>query len=323
MFNRGRLILILAALVIGVSLGRQAVTQSYDGPGALMVTRDVVVPPGGTVAVAETLRRAGVIRYETVFEIAAWLTRGQGNLRAGEYRFLAHGSLRLVLDTLRSGAVVQHKVTIPEGLTATEIAAIIDKAPGATGVVAVPAEGSVLPQTYAYVHGASRAGILARMQAAMRLALAAAWRKRAGGLPLGDAGQALILASIVQLETPVTGELAKIAGVYENRLAQGMKLQADPTVIFAMTGGRATALPHRVSDHDLAMPSAYNTYLHRGLPPGPIASPGIAAIDAVLHPAATKDLFFVATGKGGHVFARTFGEQLANIARVRAGHGQN
>lgn len=318
MLNRGRLILILLTVVVVFSIGRMAVQQSYDGPGALAATTDVYVPPGGTVAVAARLKRAGVIRYTLVFEIAAWITRKQGNLHAGEYRFIAHGSLRRVLHTLRFGPVVQHKATIPEGLTATEIAAIVNALPEATGHVAPPSQGNVLPQTYDYTYGTARGAILARMQAAMKKALAGAWAGRAPNLPLATPRAALILASIVQLETPVAAELPKIAGVYENRLAQGMKLQADPTVIFAITKGAATALPHRVDDSDLAVDSPYNTYLHHGLPPGPIAAPGLAAINAVLHPTPTRALYFVATGKGGHAFARTFQEQLANIARYRA-----
>lgn len=303
-------------VLVTFNLVNTAVQQSYRGPGALDVTKNVDIPPGGLATVAITLRRAGVIRYPLIFEFAAWITRDQGPLRAGEYRFVAHGSLRRVLHTLRFGRPVQHRVTIPEGLTATEIAAIIDGLPDATGHVAAPPQGSVLPQTYDYSFATPRSAILLRMQRAMRTTLAAAWRHRAPGLTLASPDQALILASIVQLETPVAAELPKIAGVYENRLARGMKLQADPTVIFAVTKGRATALAHRVTRADLAVDSPYNTYRHHGLPPGPIAAPGIAAIDAVLHPAATPDLFFVATGKGGHVFARTFGGQLANIARV-------
>lgn len=318
MLNRGRLVLILLTVVVVFSIGRMAVQQSYDGPGALAATTDVYVPPGGTAAVAARLKRAGVIRYTLVFEIAAWITRKQGNLHAGEYRFIAHGSLRRVLHTLRFGPVVQHKATIPEGLTATEIATIVNALPKATGHVAPPPQGSVLPQTYDYTYGTARGAILARMQAAMKKALAGAWAGRAPNLPLATPHAALILASIVQLETPVAAELPKIAGVYENRLAQGMKLQADPTVIFAITKGAATALPHRVDDSDLAVDSPYNTYLHHGLPPGPIAAPGLAAINAVLHPTPTRALYFVATGKGGHAFARTFQEQLANIARYRA-----
>ncbi|MCF3948235.1 endolytic transglycosylase MltG [Acidiphilium iwatense] len=314
----GRFILLLWTLVIVLGLAKMAVQESYDGPGALAVTRNVYVPPGGLAAVAQRLEQTGVIRHPLVFEIAAWLTRRQGPVRSGEFRFVAHGSLRRILHTLRFGKPVQHKVTIPEGITATQIAAIIDALPEATGHVAPPAEGSVLPQTYDYTYGTPRPAILARMRRAMRRALAKAWQTRAPNLPLQSAQQALTLASIVQLETPVAAELPKIAGVYENRLRLGMKLQADPTVIFAATDGKATALTHRVDDTDLAVQSLYNTYLHHGLPPGPIAAPGLAAIDAVLHPDATRDLYFVATGKGGHAFARTFSGQLANIAHYRA-----
>lgn len=316
--NRGQFVLLLLTIVIVLGLGEMAVQQSYDGPGALTVTKDVYVPPGSTEAVASTLQKSGVIRYRLIFELATWITRDRGPLRAGEFRFVAHGSLRRVLHTLRTAPVVQHKATIPEGLTAIRIAAVINALPEATGHIDPPPQGSVLPQTYDYTYGTSRAVILARMQKAMNTALAKAWADRAPNLPLQTAQQALTLASIVQLETPVAAELPKIAGVYENRLIRNMKLQADPTVIFAVTKGAASALPHRVDDHDLAVKSPYNTYLHHGLPPGPIAAPGIAAIDAVLHPAATQALFFVATGKGGHVFSRNFSEQLANIARYRA-----
>jgi UPF0755 protein len=315
MFYRGRLILVLMALVVAVSTGNQAVQQSYNGPGALTQTRTVVIPPGGIATVAVTLQQAGVIKYTLVFEAAAWLTRGQGQLRRGEFAFVAHGSLRRILHTLRFGQMVQHKATIPEGLTAVQIAALINALPDATGQIAPPPEGSVLPQTYDYTYGTSRAAILSRMQHAMTHALATAWSSRAPNLPLATPAAAVTLASIVQLETPISAELPLIAGVYENRLNQKMKLQADPTVIFAVTKGHATALAHRVDRHDLAIDSPYNTYLNFGLPPGPIASPGIAAINAVLHPAATSDLFFVATGTGGHVFAQNFGDQLANIAR--------
>ncbi|HEX7388615.1 MAG TPA: endolytic transglycosylase MltG [Acidiphilium sp.] len=314
----GRLILLLWTLVAVLGIGRMAVRQSYDGPGVLAVTRNIYIPPGGLAAVAHRLDQDGVIRHPLVFEIAAWLTRSQGPVRSGEYRFVAHGSLRSVLHTLRFGKPVQHKVTVPEGVTVYQIAAIINALPEATGHVAPPPEGSALPQTYDYTYGTKRGAILARMQEAMKSALAKAWAGRASDLPLQTPEQALILASIVQLETPVAAELPEIAGVYENRLRKGMKLQADPTVIFAVTGGRSNALTHRVNAADLATPSPYNTYLHAGLPPGPISAPGIAAIEAVLHPDATDALYFVATGKGGHVFAQTFKEQLANIARYRA-----
>jgi len=315
---RGRILLLLWTLLIVLSVGHRAVQETYDGPGALAVTTDIVIPPGGTAQIAATLEKAGVIRHPVLFEIAAWLTRHQGPLRAGEFRFVAHGSLHEVLDTLRRGKPVEHRITIPPGLTATQIAMIVNNTPAAMGRIVAPPEGSVLPQTYDYLNGSQRSAILLRMQRAMDHVLADAWAKRAPNLPISSQRQALILASIVQLESPLPAELPKIAAVYENRLAKGMKLQADPTVIFAVTGGKSTALTHRVDDHDLAVQSPYNTYLHTGLPPGPISAPGIAAIDAVLHPAANDDLYFVATGTGGHAFARDFAAQRANIARYRA-----
>jgi UPF0755 protein len=185
------------------------------------------------------------------------------------------------------------------------------------GVVAAPAEGAVLPQTYNYVYGARRAGILARAEAAAAKALQAAWRGRDGAVDLTPE-QALILASIVQEETPVAAELPEVASVYENRLAQGMKLQADPTVIYAASGG-AVASGMAITRADLARDSAYNTYVAAGLPPGPICSPGLAALQAVLHPARSNNLYFVATGTGGHVFSRTYKQHLANVAAYRAG----
>lgn len=318
MRGSGRLILLLLTILVVAQLGQMAVRQSYDGPGALAVAKNVYIPPGGIAAVAGRLKQEGVIEYRLVFEAAAFFTRTQGPLRSGEFHFIAHGSLRSILHTLRKEPQVEHKATIPEGLTSIRIAAIINALPKATGHVAPPPEGSVLPQTYDYTFGAKRPAILARMQKAMRQALDTAWSARAPNLPVTTKQQALTLASIVQLETPIAEEFSKIAAVYENRLNLKMKLQADPTVIYAVTGGKTTALSHRVDDHDLATKSPYNTYLHHGLPPGPICSPGIAAIRAVLHPATTDALYFVATGKGGHVFSRHFNEQLANIARYRA-----
>ncbi len=314
----GRLILLLLTVLVLLQIGRMAASQLYDGPGPLPVTSDIFIPPGGTHQVARLLAREKAIRSARLFEIAAFLTRGQGPIRSGDFRFTDHASLRAMLHTLRFAPEIQFKATIPEGLTSARIAAILNALPHATGQVSPPPEGRVLPQTYDYTYGTARTAIVARMQAAMQAALAKEWATRAPGLPVATRRQALILASIVQLETPLAAELPKIAGVYENRLARGMKLQADPTVIYAVTKGAATALPHRVDEGDLATASPYNTYRHKGLPPGPICAPGLAAISAVLHPATTDALYFVATGTGGHVFARTFAEQRRNIARYDA-----
>ena len=314
-----RWILPLWTLVIVLGIARTAIQQSYNGPGPLPVSKNVTIPRGGLSTVARALLRAGVIKYPIIFDLAALLTRHQGKLRAGEYRFIAHGSLNDTLHTLRVAPVVEHQITLPPGLTARQIAAIINQAPHATGQIAPPAQASILPQTYDYPSGTSRASILARAQAALQRSLATLWASRAPGLPLTSARQALILASIVQLETPIPAELPKIAAVYENRLKRGMKLQADPTVIFAATHGSATALSHPITMTDLNRNSPYNTYKINGLPPGPICAPGLAAIRAALHPAPIKALYFVATGQGGHVFARHFKTQLANIARYRQG----
>ena len=311
---RGRFLLILFALLVVVRLGGMAVRESYDGPGPLAADRAVVIPPAPVAVVAATLGRQNVIAEPLVFRAAAFLTRGQGPIRAGEFLFRAHASLREVLGVLRFAAPVEHQVTIPEGLIGAAIARILATAAAATGQVAPPAEGAVLPQTYDYLYGTSRAAILLRAETALRRATAAAWAARDPAVPLATPAQALVLASIVQQETPLPGELPMIAAVYENRLAIGMRLQADPTVIFAASNG-ATSGGAPISRADLGNPSTYNTYLFAGLPPGPICAPGLAAIEAVLHPAATTALYFVATGSGGHVFADNFKQQLANIQR--------
>jgi UPF0755 protein len=293
-----------------------AVNETYDAPGNLSVTRTVVIPPGGTAVVAGLLAQDGVITHTLLFRAAAWFTRDQGPIHAGEFLIPARSSLHQILNILRHGAPVQHQVTIPEGLTAVQIALIVNAAPDATGSVPPPAEGSVLPQTYDFTLGTSRADILRRAARAMREAVANAWAGRDQTVPLNAPDDAVTLASIVQEETPVAAELPEIAAVYENRLAKGMKLQADPTVIYAASQG-AVASGAAISHADLATPSPYNTYAVTGLPPGPICAPGIAAIQAVLHPARTGALYFVATGNGGHVFATTYQDQLANIASYR------
>ncbi len=298
-------------------LGQMAVRQSYEAPGPLGAARAVVIPSAPVGAVAAVLRANGMISSPLVFRAAAYLTRREGPIRAGEFLFPARGSLHDVLDVLRFAVPVEHQVTIPEGLTGAAIARILNAAASATGSVAPPAEGAVLPQTYDYTYGTARGGILARAETAMKREVAAAWAARAAAVPLASPAQAVILASIVQQETPVAAELPEIASVYENRLRLGMKLQADPTVIFAASHGAASG-GAPISRADLSTASPYNTYVVASLPPGPICAPGLAALNGVLHPAATGALYFVATGAGGHVFAGDFKTQLDNIARYRA-----
>ncbi|HEY1934862.1 MAG TPA: endolytic transglycosylase MltG [Acetobacteraceae bacterium] len=275
------------------------------------------MPHGDAQQVAEALRQAGVIGNVPLFRVAAWITRRQGVLHAAELAFPAHASLRRVLVVLRTATAVLHRLTIPEGLSAQRIAALIQAAHAATGAAETPPEGAVLPQTYDYTYGTPRAAILARAEATMQRALAAAWADRAPDLPLAGPRDALILASIVEQETALPAERSRIAAVFLNRLRLGMRLDADPTVAYAADHG-AGPLDHPLTRADLDSDDPFNTYRHNGLPPGPICSPGIASIQAVLHPAATEDLYFVADGSGGHAFARTLKDQDRNVAHWRA-----
>ena len=309
----------VAALVAGTAWQawnglRQHIAQM---PGPLEATRDVVVPRGDTAHVAAALAAAGVIRHPWEFRLAAALTRDQGTLHAGEFAFPAHATVRDVLVILRTARPVAHRLTLPEGLTAQQITRLFDTADAATGRTPAISDGSVLPQTYFYPRGTTRAALVERAHAALDAALAAAWAKRVPDSALKTPRDALILASIVERETARPDERPHVAAVFLNRLHAGMRLQSDPTVVYVASGG-AGVLDHRLTRAELETVSAYNTYVVTGLPPGPICAPGQGAIDAVLHPASSDDLYFVADGSGGHAFARTLGEHLRNVAHLRA-----
>ncbi len=276
------------------------------------------MPRGGVSQVATSLAANGVVLPQPLlFRAAVWLTRGEGALHAAEFLFPPHASVRQVLAILRSGHPVAHHLTIAEGLTARQIIAELARAEATTGEVKAIDEGSVLPQTYEYEYGADRAALIARARTAMDKALAAAWADRAPGLPLSSPRDALILASIVERETAKPEERAHIAAVYLNRLRQGMKLQADPTVVYLASNG-AGVLDHRLTRAELGRDDPFNTYRSVGLPPAPICSPGLDSLLAVLHPAASDDLFFVADGTGGHVFSRNYEAHDAAVGRWRA-----
>ncbi len=289
----------------------------YRAPGPLAAPRDVVVPPGTISSVGVVLRRQGVVRSALAFRVAAELTARQGPLHAAELAFPAHASLAVVLGVLRHAKPVEHKVTIPEGLTSAQIAALLRHSKVLSGPTRTPPEGAVLPQTYDVTLGTPRAAVLTRAEAAMRVALARVWAARAPDLPLATPAQLVTLASIVERETALPAERAHIAGVFINRLRLGMRLQSDPTVAFAVSGGR-TIDGAAITEADLRFKSPYNTYRVAGLPPGPICSPGLASLEAASHPLATKDLYFVANGKGGHAFAATLAQHLRNVAKWRA-----
>ena len=306
-------ILVLALLVGG---GALLALRRFDAPGPLPEARAVVVPRGGLTTAAEALAADGVVASPLELRLAALATRGQGALHAGELEFPAQASLRHVLHVLRFAKPVQHKLTIPDGLTSAQVALLLERDDVLTGNPVLPPEGGVLPETYLYDRDTTRAALAARAEAAMRRALAAAWAKRTPGLPLATPEQALTLASLVEQETALPEERPHVAAVFLNRLRSGMKLQSDPTVAYAVTGGLG-GLDRPLTRADLDLDSPYNTYRYAGLPPGPIAMPSLAAIEAVVHPLGSEDLYFVADGTGGHAFARTEDEHRQNVARWR------
>ena len=310
------LLLVLLLLLAGLGAGGFWYAQrvfAAAGPAAEPV--QMVVPRGGMTTIAEALAERGVVRDPRAFLAAAWLTRGEGPLRAAEFVFPAGASLRDVLEVLRRARPVQRRLTIPEGLTARQIAALIERAEGLTGDGPAFDEGALLPETYAYQWGDTRAAIVRRADAAMEAALAETWAARAPNLPLRTPREPLILASIVERETGKADERARVAGVFINRLRRNMPLQSDPTAAYAAADGGV--LERALTRADLDRDHPFNTYRIRGLPPGPIASPGRDSLRAVVQPEATEFLFFVADGSGGHAFARTLDEHNRNVARWR------
>ena len=307
--------LVLAGVVVLAGLAVWQAVSMYRAPGPLAEARAFVVPRGGMEAIAQALTEASIVADARRFALAAWITRRDGVLRAAEFGFPAGASLEQVLETLRQARPVQRRFTIAEGLTAPQIAALLDRAEGLVGDMPAIAEGSLLPETYAYQWGESRAQLAARPQAAMTQAVADLWAGRAANLPFATPAEALTLASIVERETGLAEERPRVAAVFVNRLRRGMKLQSDPTVVFAASNG--TSLDRPISRADLDRDHPYNTYRIAGLPPGPIASPGREALRAVLHPPASDELFFVADGSGGHTFSRTLEEHNRHVAKWR------
>lgn len=290
----------------------------YEAPGPLAAEAVVIVPRGaGLAAIADDLAAAGVISDPTLFRLGVRLFGDARALQAGEYAFPPAVSMKAAAELIASGQTVVHRLTIPEGLTSVEIVALLAAAEPLDGTIdQVPPDGALLPETYHFHRGDSRAAVLQRMDEAMDEALKDLWDKRAPNLPLNTPEEALVLASIIEKETGVDSERALVAGVFVNRLKKGMPLQSDPTVVYGITEGKAP-LGRSLTRKDLASPTPYNTYQIAGLPPGPIANPGRAALEAALNPAATEYLYFVAAGDGGHAFAKTLAEHNRNVAKWR------
>jgi UPF0755 protein len=274
----------------------------------------VVVAPGSSLtAAANALEEAGAIGSASAFLRNAKLFGSDEPIKPGEYEIKAGMDDGDVLALIQSGRTLQRFVTIPEGMPSILVHERLLAIDLLTGDISVPAEGSVLPDSYAYTRGESRAAVLKRMQAAMSQTLAALWAQRKPTSVVRSPQEAITLAAIVEKETAVASERRKVAGVYSNRIRIGMKLQADPTVIYPVTKGRP--LGRRILRSELLADNGYNTYARAGLPNGPIANPGKAAIAAVLDPEPTRALFFVADGSGGHVFAETLAQHQANVEK--------
>lgn len=292
--------------------------QRYVGQGPLKADTAVVIPRGtGVQGIAQRLADAGVILHPMELLLAARLRGDGARLRAGEYLFTGGISLKEALDLIISGKVIVHRVTVPEGLTSWQIVERLRAEANLSGTVTdIPADGTLLPETYQYLRDDARSDILARMSDDMAEALDRLWAERAPDLPLKSKRDAVILASIVEKETGVAAERPRVAGVFVNRLRIGMRLQSDPTIIYALSDGRGQ-IDRDLTRADWKLDSPFNTYVIPGLPPGPIANPGLLSLQAVLKPEAHKYLYFVADGTGGHAFAQTLEEHNRNVVKWR------
>ena len=309
-------LLVILLMLAGLGAGGWWYAQAaWSAPGPLAQPVQLVVPRGGSAAIAEALAERGIVRDARIFLAATWLTRTEGALRAAEFSFPARVSLKEVLAILRQGRPVQRRLTIPEGLNNRQIAMLLERAEGLVGEMPALGEGEILPETYAFQWGENRAALLRRAEQAMDQALAEIWAARTPGLPLATPREMLILASIVERETGRPEERARVAGVFINRLRRGMPLQSDPTSAYAAADGGVLDRP--LTRADLERDHPFNTYRIRGLPPGPIASPGRDSLRAVARPEPSEFLFFVADGSGGHAFARTLEEHNRNVTRWR------
>mgnify|MGYP000673950904 CR=1 FL=1 len=278
---------------------------------------DFVIPDGASVRRAATImENAGAISDADAFVRHVRLFGGSGSIKPGEYAVRAGTSQSDVLAMLQAGRVIQHMVMVPEGMPSIMVYDRLMANPLLTGSITVPAEGSILPDSYAIRRGESRAAVVARMQAAMDRAWARAWAERSENAVPTNRVEAMTLASIIEKETAKASERRRVAAVYSNRLRRGIMLQADPTIIYPITRGKA--LGRRIRRSEIDAVNDYNTYAMRGLPVGPIANPGLASIRAALNPESSDYLYFVADGSGGHIFARTLAEHNRNVARWRA-----
>ncbi|HKH34024.1 MAG TPA: endolytic transglycosylase MltG [Beijerinckiaceae bacterium] len=303
---------------IGLVAGVVFVEKQANEPGPLQSDKVVMIPKSiGTGEIATLLKREGVINQTFLFELQAFISRQRGPLKAGEFLFKARTSIDSAIDTLIQGKPILHSITFPEGLTSEQIVQRIRDNEILTGDIGEPPrEGTLLPDTYKFERGETRQQVINRMQRAQRDTLNQIWARRSPELPIKTPQELVILASIVEKETGRADERSRVAGVFINRLAKRMKLQSDPTIVYGLVGGKGT-LGRGILRTEIEKATPYNTYAIEGLPPGPIANPGKAALEAVANPSRTKELYFVADGTGGHVFAETLDQHQKNVQRWR------
>jgi UPF0755 protein len=314
------IITLLLLLLIGAGAVYYYGRQALEKPGPLQEDKVVNIPArAGARDIAEVLNREGVTDVNPwIFVGSVHALKAAADLKPGEYAFQKNASLRNVIATIVEGKVVQHSVTIPEGLTSEQIVArLSDNDIFAGSVREIPREGTLLPETYKFPRGTSRDQVIQRMQQAQKRVLAEIWERRSPDIPVKTPEQLVTLASIVEKETGKPDERSRVAAVFVNRLKQKIKLQSDPTIIYGLVGGKGT-LGRPIKRSEIVQPSPYNTYVIEGLPPGPISNPGRASLEATANPARTRDLYFVADGSGGHAFTETYGEHQKNVARLRA-----
>ncbi len=308
---------LLALAIIAASAGGYFAYRETTRSGPLEQETILLFESGASVSrIANQLNEAGALRHPELFVAAVRMRGAQSDLKAGEYLIPADASVMEIIDILIEGKSILHYFTAPEGLTTAHILKLIVSAEMLEGdVTLTPSEGELLPETYGYSRGETRDQLIRRMAKAQEGVVDELWDGRALELPFSTKQEAIILASIVEKETSKADERPRIAAVFVNRLKKGMRLESDPTIIYGLTGGEPLGRGLRVSE--LKKETAYNTYLINGLPPTPIANPGRGAIEAVLNPAQTDDLFFVADGSGGHAFATTLRAHEENVARWR------
>jgi UPF0755 protein len=310
-------LIILCAIGIGAALwiGK----KRFDAPGPLQQDKVVIIPHGlGIREISDVLVREGVIDQPLVFIGGVLVLKARGGLKSGEYKFAKHASVADVVDTIIENRVVQHVLTVPEGLTSQQIVARLLQNDALSGQIKeIPPEGTLLPETYKFTRGASRAAIIKRMQESERRVLKEVWAHRSPDLPIKTPEELVTLASLIEKETGRPDERTRVAAVFVNRLKNNMRLQSDPTIIYGLTGGKGS-LGHPIMKSELEQHTPYNTYVIDGLPPGPITNPGRASLEAAANPARTKELYFVSDGKGGHLFSDSYEQHQKNVAHLRA-----